>query len=280
MIKHYKKIADISENRYSYDTDSITLTLREGGLFLREYIEFRNLTCKEFLIPLKIEYTLNGEEFYLSSGQDRLLSLYTNIEDAVHNVNKLGIKNKFLLILLDEPESSMHPEMQMNFIKKLVEHLLIYKDFRFQIIITSHSPIMTSDLTSNHVLFLKRDSADNIIVVADEKKPKTFAQNIYTLYRESFFLDGVVVGKYANDLIMRIVAELKDKKDLSNRRDYINFIINEIGEPIIQQQLINLKDKDRITHLLDKLNTQNIDSSLKEELITLIIKGGDPNDRY
>jgi len=73
---------------------------------------------------------------------------------------------------------------------------------------------------------------------------------------------------------------LKDKKDLSNRRDYINFIINEIGEPIIQQQLINLKDKDRITHLLDKLNTQNIDSSLKEELITLIIKGGDPNDRY
>ncbi len=132
------------------------------------------------------------------------------------------------ILLIDEGEVGMHPDWQikyiyilLNFIKKL--------DIKCQIILTSHSPFIISDIPKENIIFLdKYNSEDESIkhslqkkgnckVVRDEELigiEKTFGQNIHTLFTSSYFLKDGLMGEFAKGKINKIIDFYKKVKTL------------------------------------------------------------------
>lgn len=103
----------------------------------------------------------------------------------------------------------------------------------FQIIITSHSPIILSDIPQENSIFLKRNEDGKI--VQDKHGIQTFGANIYTLYKDAFFIkDGLAMGSFARGKINSWIEEIKEG---GTDADDIKKKLELIGEPIIRKRL-------------------------------------------
>ncbi|MCC2544710.1 ATP-binding protein, partial [Bacillus thuringiensis] len=274
VVGPYIEIIFIIKNRGKRNSGlDINVDLIKAGGFLQNYLLLRNHA--EFnneatlCMPSEIKYFSGDKEFYFSSGQEQMIRLFNYIDISTKNVEKINSKEKnSFVILMDEPDNAFHPEMQKDFIKSLSDFLNHYNQCTFHIILTTHSPIITSDLTKNHVVFLEKvDNSTAIRSVKNQEKPNTFAQNIYNLYKESFFINDGLMGSYADEILSKLYKQLgESRKSLDNAMDNnfkktgkknfkeseieklmvdnlnpfsieeMEFLINEIGEPIIKKK--------------------------------------------
>jgi hypothetical protein len=286
----YIKLRDAYKSNYP----NHLLSLEEASDFLENYLILRDKTDVEdyttFFMPNKIDYMKNDEDFYFSTGQSSFLRLFTSINQIKNRLVKeltveAGYKKdekKLVLLLLDEPNNAMHPNMQREFISNLVDYLNspMFDNFEFQVFITTHSPIITGDLTSNHVIRLKKENGD--IRVDKGTENKTFAQNIYTLYKDSFYMKDGLIGKYAEKIIGDVQTSLeKEDNSSENLNDIIKneytledmeHIIEEIGEPIIRKHFENMleekiRDCDSEKCLKEIIESSKINPEKKERLL-------------
>lgn len=146
---------------------------------------------------------------------------------------------KNIILLLDEPENSFHPEWQRLFLNNLLYFLnKTTPHHTFQIILASHSPIIISDFPKNNIIFLDKNENDGACKVVDSiSRDNTFGANIHTLYRNSFFIDGLPIGEFAKRKINKLFDELENAQVI---RPSILKEIQMIGEPIIRDQLMKL----------------------------------------
>lgn len=199
-----------------------------------------------------IQMNWNG----LSSGELGLLESFANLYMAKTVIEKItgqGVQRKNILLLLDEVDLGLHPEWQRKWISTALPIIeKIFDDKHLQVIITTHSPIFLSDIYKENIIFLTTDNNEEL----NEKTiEKTFGQNIYTLFKNSFFLNDVI-GEYAFNTIKYTIEYLRFKinsnssynrsESLYNNSDEIinektaKKVIDSIGEPIIANQLKEL----------------------------------------
>lgn len=222
----------------------------------------------------------------LSSGELGLLKSFANLylaKNIIENRTVKGVQRKNILLLLDEVDLGLHPEWQRKWISRALPIIeKIFDDKHLQIIITSHSPIFLSDIYRENILFLSKDNEE----FKEKSFEKTFGQNIYTLFKNSFFLQDVM-GEYAYNTIKDTIEFLTlkinhtdrslDSNSLFNRLDEIKRektakkIIDSIGEPIIANQLKELFDKafpnknDEISEIQNQINQLQIKLRQLEE---------------
>lgn len=176
----------------------------------------------------------------LSSGEEINLNLYALMYDAIE-VRPLKYSNikSPRLILLDEAEIGFHPEWQRTFINTLLDvlHSLKVKNGHdYQLVITTHSPILLSDMPSCCCNFLKR--LDDITTVnLRGKTEETFASNVFETYRNSFFLENGMIGKYAETRLKALEEKCKNGDPSAEGE------INLIGDQRLQQYFISLLAK-------------------------------------
>ena len=182
----------------------------------------------------------------LSSGEDALLNQYTELYNGIN----FSQNNTDLLILIDEGEINLHPEWQREYLSSLivfVRYYAIKKNLKVQLILSTHSPFMLSDLTKNQVIFLNHinDSKRLGISINQSDKIETFGANIYDLFKDSFFMENGFIGQFAKQKIDNIFEDLSnDKKGISVKRKVeIKKIISIIGEPLIKRQLSKMYDE-------------------------------------
>lgn len=175
----------------------------------------------------------NNKEIFLSSGETAFLALIGRIYAFRENSSS---KNNFLL-LIDEGELGMHPQWQKQYLNMLLDALpVIFSEKQIQLILTTHSPFLVSDLPKENIIFLDRD-ADGKCTVADlSDKKATFGANIHTLFADSFFMDKGLMGDFAARKIKEIIDYLNGEKSLLDE-DYVSVMIERIGEPIVREQL-------------------------------------------
>ena len=184
----------------------------------------------------------------LSAGELEYLNflsrIYSSINEVIVNhgskrkIPKKPDKINNIILLLDEPESSFHPEWQRLFLDNLLHFLNnVLPYYIFQIILASHSPILVSDFPKENIIFLDKDQ-NGVCKVADSIcKDNTFGANIHTLYRNSFFIDGLPIGEFAKKRINKLFEELASTQPI---RPSILKEIQMIGEPIFRDQLMKL----------------------------------------
>ncbi|PIH05432.1 AAA family ATPase [Clostridium combesii] len=169
-----------------------------------------------------------------SSGENAILNLFSRFYYVYKNKK---IAKDSLLIIMDEPEEYFHPEWQRNLINIIVDFFQsIFKEYTIQIIITSNSPFLISDLPKQNIIFLKEGKVRD----RDEFK-QTFGANIHTLLTNSFFMKNTI-GEFANQKIRGVVKDLNEKTKeeilkINGRREEIEYIIDNIGEPVIKRKI-------------------------------------------
>ncbi len=250
--------------------------------FYDEYLKDKEIV-KEYLLKDKLildlinlyNYTYIGAENewlsfryepYLSSGEEHMLSLYGQFYNELKSK-----KDGNYIILIDEPEIYMHPEWQRNIINSINEFFSkVLPNNNYQIILTSHSPFVASDLPRENVIMLDTDKEGNCIVKNDKKDKaiKTFGANIFDLYKDSFFVNDFM-GEFAkNKITKEVIDKLKTdnltSEDFRNMEDIVNLIGDEILSTILNNKIRDKRTEDRtVEDIINNFSDEEIEEASK-----------------
>lgn len=176
----------------------------------------------------------------ISSGHKAYLNLFSLIYEEVRR-----LKRNNLLICIDEGDLYLHPKWQIEFFSKLMNVLPKIYDGNIQVILTSHSPFLLSDIPKQCLTILdKKSESSTIDGVSLEKE--TFAGNIYDLYEAPFFLGNQKKSVFSTNKIKQIMDSL-DKNNSSYNDEDINKLIELIGDDVIRFHLKKRRQNDKNT---------------------------------
>lgn len=200
---------------------------------------------------------------FLSSGEKQFTFFITtilyhlrNIESA-HKSRTNRKKFENINLVFEEIELYFHPEMQRRLIDDIITSLrsMNYKHIKnINICLITHSPIILSDIPTSNGLFLKDGKQENII-------EQTFASNIYSLFRNAFFIEGAPIGEFAVNKITQLCKKIENK-NLSDSE--LLKEINQIGDPIIKSQVKKKYDEYKKNQRIIELTNEN--ELLKKQL--------------
>lgn len=226
---------------------------------------------KGYAFVLKYLVVLN---LGMSSGERALLNIMSRICFASQIENYMpgkGIQwNTNILLLIDEIDLYLHPEWQRRIVRDLLSLLRRqFKGHYFQIILTSHSPIVLSDIPVENCIFLKKRSDGT--VCQEERNAQTFGANIYTLYKDAFFLsdDKLAMGEFAQNKIIQWIDKIETGK-FSEEEAYK--IIGLIGEPLIRrnvEKMIRRQDKKSVL-MEDRASIHSETTEEKKKMIEFL----------
>lgn len=184
----------------------------------------------------------------LSSGEYNLLKMFSRLYDAVIlSPDKFANIDSPVLILLDEAENSYHPEWQRKFVKMLTDFLsAMYNSANipdFQVVLSTHSPILLSDIPVACTNYLRRESGNGDIVSLTNKE-ETFGANVYNLYKDSFFMENGLMGEFAYEWIDKLRDEIENEIKIEGEEvDRYIQKIERIGDEVIRRFLFQLLEK-------------------------------------
>ena len=169
-----------------------------------------------------------GMDTTLSSGEQELLNLLSRLYYGITLApQKFSNLESPRLLLLDEAEIGFHPEWQRQYVKILTEFMgfmRVTNGVDFQIVITSHSPIILSDMPVCCVNFLRREGGV-VKAVTDEKE--TFGENVFNLYRRAFFMEDGLIGEFARIKLDGVQKSIEERKVTEDTRRQIEMIGDE-----------------------------------------------------
>ncbi len=185
---------------------------------------------------------------YASSGGKNQSNLYINLFNIADECS--GNDRNQLWILLDEPDNTFHPDWERGIVQNLLEICSNF-DINFQLLISTHSPIMLSDVPKQAAILLRADKKNgDKIEKKQQENPKSnpFGQQIYTLFNDAFFMKKGIIGAFADRKIGEVYSGLYDIEEqlLNGNEDEDKFkaklkeyeiIIGLIDEPLLHGHL-------------------------------------------
>lgn len=210
------------------------------------------LTSRYF--DLHYAHHLDDTYTILSSGEKAMLDMYSRVYDAVITKHQRNTNCIYpTLFIFDEAEIGFHPEWQRQYIRNItlfLEDMAVQAtqlrqrytpdalDFYYQVIITSHSPIILSDVPIENVVMLKRED-DGFTKNVSLGRQQTFGTNIFELYRDSFFLDGGLVGELSQEYILKLSKDIEDLENPNaDTLDKFEKRISIVGDNNIREYLL------------------------------------------
>lgn len=268
-IQEYAEILD-SCKRYSS-----SLPISNLAYVSYPEIEYRSETCGKFvklikksIFKEKPSYVLRYIDIgglQLASGERALLNMFSwmyfipkfkhisdNVEESFH---------ENILLLIDEIDLYCHPLWQQKLLNYLIEEIKAeYSNKKVQIIFTTHSPIVLSDMPRSNVIFLKRENGKCSVDEASNHE-ETFGANIYKLFDDAFFLgEKGQVGEFARKKIQGIIDKIKP--DTRNVEEVSYPILTEEEVCLLEQQIALIGEKiirDKLYEMLYKCKYNDLD---------------------
>lgn len=233
-----KHMVDVKNNKLTKELK----ILNNLGIFKQNFYNYRNNSLYTFCD--------------LSTGEQRILRFFADI---------LSIKNNektkdTAVFIFDEMDLSWHPEWQ----RKMVYYVIDFfnktnNNLINNIIFTTHSPFILSDMPRNNVIMLQKENNGNTKIIP--KIENTFGANIHDLFNDNFFLgdcDGIcTIGEFAQNYIKDIQKSLNSYEPIfndsicmsptviNNNESKLYKVIEDlhkkiefIGEPVIRNALL------------------------------------------
>ncbi|QWH54248.1 AAA family ATPase [Bacillus mycoides] len=232
-IATIRRFTDIYQEVDTSDDLKTSVKILSNHTLLKDFI-----TC--YVQSFMKKGYLHFEWLELSAGQVAKLNIYSRLYYAM---NRLPKQLKDVVIIIDEGELYYHPEWQRKWLWFFLKAISsMYIDRRVQIIISTHSPFILSDLPSQNIIFLKKGDSGAHVIEGLEDNQLTFASNINTLLSNSFFMNNGLVGEVARNKINNLINLLNNKgsEEIRKNESLISKQIRYIGEPIIRNKLFDM----------------------------------------
>lgn len=227
-----KEINIIKRNNFEKNGNCYTENIKTFWNFIKNFISNETSFLLKYIHILD-EYTSSGERAILNF----MSRIYFLSKISKYFKDKNYKLRENILLLIDEIDLYLHPAWQQKIITTLINELNeCFPDNVFQIVFSTHSPIVLSDMPTQNCVFLKKGHTG---IKMKKAVKQTFGCNIFNLYKDAFFLEnGNTFGEYSRTFINNIAKEIKTGK--FDDKENINRLIDLIGEPIIQNHLRKL----------------------------------------
>ena len=218
--------------------------------FLNSIENLFSYSREELIINLKWDITL-------STGEESFLNLFASLYNCI---KKYSYSLEHINIIVDEIEAYLHPNWQKQFIDLIIKFFNL-KGIKYNsntnIILTSHSPFILSDMPKENVIFLKNGKQEYPF----KNNEQTFGANIHTLLSHGFFMEYGLLGQFAKnkieeikkfyDFIQKFKSKINAKEKIKervkkyylNKKERFNHIQSIIGEPFLQTIMKNYLDE-------------------------------------
>lgn len=227
---------------------------RNNNLIAKEieekYIKKPEIRIGYFSSGQYAKFTFLAKLYWFLDGYQKDIEHYNElVGEQVFSRDDALQEEETALLFIDEGELYYHPEWQRRYLTTLLR--MISKNetrSRVQIILTTNSPFIISDVLKDDVKYL----ADQ-----ERKFDDTLGQNIHKLLKNNFFMD-YTIGEYSRKLIEKIIAWLSATEGKTGKRsrelyyyfgevedEYaaISKLIRQIGEPVYRNKLEKMLDE-------------------------------------
>jgi predicted ATPase len=237
-IETESNVEYVSTNR----DNSLALSMKDTQKLLIYYMQYLESLPNENKTGF-----ISFEWRNLSSGEKLQLDLFSRLFSVKGKILEQKGKGQVskVFLLLDEGEVGMHPLWQRRYVKSLIDFLGLWsfggcfaESISMQIILTSHSPFIISDLPRECITLLSKIHDSVSIIKRKPDEEDTFGANIHELLANSFFLGGSLIGDFADEKINQLIkiVSADDKIDGSSVAEIGN-LIELIAEPIIRNKI-------------------------------------------
>lgn len=172
----------------------------------------------------------------MSSGQIAKLNLFSRLYKGLLNHRK----KVDIIVILDEADIYLHPEWQRSFLHELRAFFHeVAKDKKIELVLTSHSPLMISDIEKENVFIIDREDDESHSKITSPEI-ETFASNLHSMYQKSFLLQSTI-GKLAYEFVEKFEEEVRQNENPSLEVVGQWFAkLEKVSEPVIRHGLENL----------------------------------------
>ncbi|MCI9131182.1 AAA family ATPase [Thomasclavelia cocleata] len=256
FLDHFVKCLENIDKKYFMNGNRIEFSLTQHDNLIQKLLDFycslsRKYSLKQFI---SLKYT------NLSSGEHEYIEVFGSLMKVLSEINP-NTECKSRVLLLDEPDRTFHPEWISNYIYKLTKILNHYGEesgISFQVIITTHSPFMVSDVLKEDIYKIKNENGYKKII----NTKYGFASNYYDIMNDTFFLTNSV-GEFARNKIENINKQINAAENINELTD-LKKIINAIGDNYLKN-ILNANYTQKLKEI-----SSNEDKSLIEERISEI----------
>lgn len=238
----YKPIEEKKYKNFTVDSKKgrIEINLNSNSNFdIKVFLNYFKYSPQSELLEEYKESLDYSYDKTLSSGERSMLTLLSKLYEIFYNKKMSKLQTNWL-ILLDEPEVMMHPEWQRKILNVIIEFINEREknEFQCQLIMTSHSPYIVSDLPKENVILLNRKAENDVNI--ESSNISTFGANIYDLLANSFFINSSL-GEFSKKKIKKVIELMNTKENGSESDQEINYIIDSIGEDLLRNRLKELR---------------------------------------
>ncbi|MBY0009643.1 AAA family ATPase [Paenibacillus typhae] len=276
-------ISDLIEldSRYFTSSKEATVSLKEGMdpklvHFLQHYDDMN---------PRVGGSSLQVSFQQMSTGELEFINGFANLYRAVYYaLNDKQVET--ILLLIDEPDASFHPEWSRRYIANLVKFLEkgnFTRAVKFQILLTTHSPFMVSDVPKEHINCIKITMDNGEIKRTVQQADFGLMSNIYDIMKSDFFI-GAPIGEFASQIFKRLLNKIERLDTYDSREvEQISGLIEGIGEEVLRKKLTQMLNN-RITKLepellqIKKIELLQKELELEREKLNRQRKGRNSND--
>ncbi|AGF57445.1 energy-coupling factor transporter ATP-binding protein EcfA2 [Clostridium saccharoperbutylacetonicum] len=279
IIKFGKSLQNLNI-KYFQTHENINIKLNDG--FDENIYELLETYCTYTMHDINKQNDLYNyvDIFFsnLSNGEIDFINGFSNLYTAL-DIEKYNKRFKSALIILDEPDESFHPEWSRKYIYYLIEFLnkaSKIKNLKYQIIISTHSPFMISDVPKEFIICLKVEQNENGEIERKTVKANFgLMSNFYDIIRDDFFISSPI-GEFANKIFKQIInkIDIMEEYNKNNIEELIG-IISGIDDQFIKKKLLDYLDKKKV-----KLMTQDVKEKRIKELEEEIRRLKEEDNKY
>ena len=204
------------------------------------------------------DYALNETpNYHMSTGEGNLIEIFSRVYSYLVMYEKNA---EDIILLVDELETGMHLEWSrrlINILIKIFSEILETegREKKIQLIFTTHSPYMLSDIKSGNVIMIEKNQEKGYS--EGKRLQNTFAKNIQEIMKENL-IDNIY-GDFALAKIDSMISRLNGKEVQKGNEEELLKEIHLISEPILRNKLLEMYDK--------KYNTSEF--SIEKQLLKL-----------
>lgn len=215
----------------------------------------------------KKESVLLGQ---MSSGERQQIFTFATI--AYHMFNLLSVSDderiayKNVNIVLDELEICFHPELQRLLVSNLLTFLTglkLNEVMAINIILSTHSPFILSDMPENNILMLEEGKKK-------ENKDRCFGANIYDLLCSHFFMNEFI-GEFALEKINEMVylyhlGSINNSDDVSKHQRREQFLCKEKDFRLLKDLIADSYLKEELNRMYYEMAAEYMQEKINDEI--------------